>query len=174
MKKIAITVIIVTFVFALTSLCFAADEVQIKGIVTKINGSQITIKDDKGKETTIEGNAHSIKVGDKILVSVIIYLQAQQRNITAGEIDFLTKQCLVDSADVDMIKQLSNNAQANILKWIAAQDCKRLTPFKSTRNYYRQLKPGVKLTTPPAGWDFDWLTDEEYLRYVDILNKAPL
>jgi len=174
MKKIVVTLIVLTFVFTLANLSLAANEFHVTGTVTKINGNQITIKDDKGKETTVEGDTNGIKAGDKVILSITINLQNRQRELTAEEIDFLTKQCLIDRADVDMIKQLSNNAQANILKWTAAKDCKKLTPLKATRNYYRQLKPGVKLPTPPATWDFDYLTEEEFLRYVDILDKAPL
>jgi hypothetical protein len=174
MKKIVITIIVVVFFFTLASPSIAADAYQTKGIVTKINGNQITIKDDKGKETTFEGITSGIKAGDRVTIAVTIYLQDRQRELTAEEIDFLTKQCLIDRADVDMIKQLSNNAQANILKWTVAKDCKKLTPFKASREYYRMLKPGSRLPLPPAGWDFDWLTDDEYLRFVDILQKAPI
>ena len=174
MKKIAVTVIALIFAFLAASLSFAANEFQIKGTVTKINGNQITIKDDKGKETIVEGDTNGIKAGDKVILTVTINLQNRQRELTAEEIDFLTKQCLIDRDDVDMIKQLSNNAQAQILKWASAKDCKKFTPLKATRNYYRQLKPGIKLPTPPATWDFDYLTEEEFLRYVNILNKAPL
>jgi hypothetical protein len=174
MKKVVITTIAVVFAFTVASLSFAADAYQTKGTVTKINGNQITIKDEKGKETTFEGFTSGIKAGDKVLVAVTIYLQESQRELTAEEIDFLTKQCLIDRADVDMIKQLSNNAQANILKWTAAKDCKKLTPLKASREYYKKLKPGSRLPLPPPGWDFDWLTDEEYLRFVDILQKAPI
>jgi hypothetical protein len=174
MKKIAVTVIALTFVFALANLSFAANDYQTKGIVTKINGNQITIKDDKGKETTIEGNANGIKAGDKILVTVTInQLYHRQKELTAEEIDFLTKQCLIDRADVDMIKQLSNNVQANILTWTAAKDCTKFAPFKASRAYYRKLGYDKVVPLPPVGWNISYLTNEEYKRYIDILDKAP-
>ncbi len=169
MKKIAVTVIALTFVFTIASLGFAEDEFQMKGIVTKINGNQITIKDDKGKEITVEGNANYIKVGIPILLFGQIL-----RALTTEDVEFLTKQCQVSQADVDIIPQLPKEGQAGISKWAAAKDCKKLTPFKATRNYYRQLKPGARLPMPPAGWDFNYLTAEEFLRYSEMLEKAPL
>jgi hypothetical protein len=174
MKKILLLSIALTFVFALANLSFAANEYQTKGIVTKINGNQITIKDDKGKETTFEGNANGIKAGDKILVTVIInQLYDRQRELTAEEIEFLTKQCLIDRADVDIIKQLSNNAQANILMWTAAKDCTKFAPFKASRAYYRKLAYDKAIPLAPVGWNINYLTSEEYKRYIDILDKAP-
>jgi uncharacterized membrane protein len=174
MKKIAVTIIVITFVFALANLSFAANEFQTRGIVTKINGNQITIKDDKGKETTIEGNASGIKAGDKILVTVTInQLYDRQRELTAEEKDFLTRQCLIDRADVEMIKQLSNNDQANILQWTAAKDCKKLTPFKVSREYYRKIGYDKAIPLAPAGWSINYLRKEEFERYLDILDKAP-
>jgi uncharacterized membrane protein len=169
MKKIAVTVIALTFVFTVASLSFAANEFQMKGIITKINGNQITIKDDKGKEITVESNVSYIKVGNPIL----LYGQIL-RPLTAEDIEFLTKQCQVAQVDVDIIPQLQKEGQADISKWAAAKDCKKLTPFKATRNYYRQLKPGARLPMPPAGWSFEYLTEEEFLRYSEILEKAPL
>ena len=174
MKKIAVTIIAITFIFALASLSFAANEFQTKGVVTRINGNQITIKDDQGKETTVAGNANGIKAGDKINVTVTInQLYDRQRELTAEEIDFLTKQCLIDRADVDIIKQLSNNTQADILKWIAAKDCKKFTAFKASREYYRKLSYDKAIPLPPVGWNTPYLTGEEFKRYLDILDKAP-
>ena len=37
-----------------------------KGKVTRINGNPITITDDKGKKTTVEGSVNDIKVGDAV------------------------------------------------------------------------------------------------------------
>jgi len=174
MEKISVTVIALTFVFCVASLSFAANEFQTKGIITKINGNQITIKDDKGKETTIEGDAHGIKAGDEILVSVTINrLYGRQKELTAEEIDFLTKQCFIDRADVDIIKILSDSQQAKILQWTAAKDCKMLAPFKATREYYRKLGYGKAIPLAPAGWGINYLTKEEFERYTDILEKAP-
>jgi hypothetical protein len=174
MKKIYAIFTIFAIFFALASLGFAANEFQTKGIVTRINGNQITIKDDQGKETTVAGNATGIKAGDKINVMVTInQLYDRQRELAAEEIDFLTKQCLIDRADVDMIKQLSNNTQADILKWLAAKDCKKFTSFKASREYYRKLGYDKAIPLAPAGWSINHLTEKEFARYLDILDKAP-
>jgi hypothetical protein len=169
MKKILVLIMALTFVFCVANLSFAADEFQIKGIVTQINGNQITIKDDKGKEICVEGSLSYIKVGDRVqLFGQII------RTLTAQDVEFLTKQCQVPQADIDIIPQLQKDGQAEISKWVAAKDCKKLTPFKDSRKYYRQLKFNERLTLPPPGWNYIYLTVDEFLRYNDILEKAPL
>ncbi len=89
------------------------------------------------------------------------------------EEEFLKVQCGVIADDVKVIPSLSSDTQSRIKAWIAAKDCRKLVPLKNTRDYFRSLQPGKKLPTPPAGWDYDFLTDQEFLRYTDILNKAP-
>jgi hypothetical protein len=173
MKKIAVTIIAFIFIFVLANLSFAANEFHAKGIVTKIDGNQITIKDDQGKETTVTGDAKGIKIGDKVNVTVTINRLDRQRQLTMEEIDFLTKQCLIDRADIDIIKHFDNIVQANILKWTVDKDCKKLTPFKVSREYYRKLGYDKPIPLAPAGWDIAYFTSEEFKRYVDIIEKAP-
>ena len=74
MKKAALAAIAVIFVFALVKFSFAANDFEIKGTVTQINGNRITIKDNQSKEVSILGNANGIKVGDKVFVNVLIQL----------------------------------------------------------------------------------------------------
>ncbi|MBT9171243.1 MAG: hypothetical protein DDT18_01615 [Actinobacteria bacterium] len=63
-KKILVLLIAVMFTLGVVSLGFAAD---VKGTLTKIDGKKVTVKDDKGKETTVEvKDAAGAKVGDKV------------------------------------------------------------------------------------------------------------
>lgn len=67
-KRILVLLIAVLFTLGVVSLGFAAD-VDVKGTVTKIDGKKITVKDNKGKETTVEvKNTGGVKVGDKVTV----------------------------------------------------------------------------------------------------------
>ncbi len=64
MKKILVLLIALVFTFGVVGLSFAAD---VKGTVTKVEGKKITIKDDKGKETTVEvKDTADAKAGDKV------------------------------------------------------------------------------------------------------------
>lgn len=173
MKKIAFaSMIAVLFVFILVDFSFAADVFQIKGTVTQINGDQITIKDNQGKEVSIVGNASGIKIGDKILVDISIKPD-NVRQLTGEEKDFLTKQCLIDSSDLDIIRELGHDTQAQVMNWVAARDCGKFASLKASRNYYKSLKPGARIPLAPAGWNISWLTDKEFQRYLEILDKAP-
>jgi hypothetical protein len=174
MKKIAIAVIAFTFIFFAANLSFAENEFQLKGIVIKINGNQLTIKDDKGKETTVEGNANDIKVGDPILLKGQIFKGGSLRTkLTTQDVEFLTKQCSIDRADVNVIPQLEEQARMNLFSWIDGKDCKLFREFKASRAYYKQLKPKARLPLPPAGWDTHYLTDAEFNKYSDIIANAP-
>lgn len=61
MKKFAVMIIAVTFIFCLSGLSFA-------DTITKIEGNKITLMDDTGKTKTIESNTKGLKVGDKVRV----------------------------------------------------------------------------------------------------------
>lgn len=63
MKKVLIMTIATAFVFGLASLAFAE-------MITRIVGSQITVRDATGNEKTIESNAKGLKVGDKVKLTV--------------------------------------------------------------------------------------------------------
>jgi len=63
-QKILVLLIAVMFTIGVVSLGFAAD---VKGTVAKIDGKKITVKDNKGKETTVEvKDTAGAKVGDKV------------------------------------------------------------------------------------------------------------
>ncbi|MGD0279644.1 MAG: hypothetical protein ABSC11_10090 [Smithella sp.] len=173
MKKTALAAIAVIFVFTLVKFGFAANDYEIKGTVTQINGNQITIKDNQGKEVSIAGNANGIKAGDKVFVNVSIRPQESPRKLTADEKDYLTKQCLIDSSDLDIIPELSHDSQAQVLNWVTARDCSKFASFKTSREYYRKLRIDAVVPLPPVGWSLSWLTDKEYQHYLDILNNAP-
>ncbi len=82
----------------------------------------------------------------------------------------LLPQCQVPQADINIIGQLSPDAQALIASW---KTCSQTAPFTASRDYYRRLKPKTRIPLPPAGWDTAFLTDEEFVRYADIIANAP-
>jgi hypothetical protein len=172
MKKAALAAIAVIFVFALVKFSFAANDFEIKGTVTQINGNRITIKDNQSKEVSILGNANGIKVGDKVFVNVLIQLD-NPRKLTVEEKDFLIKQCFVDPADLDIISELNPNNQTTVLNGASTRDCSKIASFKASREYYKKLKPNATVPLTPVGWNISWLTDKEYQHYIDILNNAP-
>ncbi len=64
MKKILVLLVALVFALGVVGLSFAAD---VKGTVTKVEGKNVTVKDDKGKETTVEvKDTAGAKVGDKV------------------------------------------------------------------------------------------------------------
>ena len=65
MKKLFVILMAIVFTVAVAGMSFAAD---IKGTISQIEGSKITVKAADGKETTIEGDARGLKVGDKVVV----------------------------------------------------------------------------------------------------------
>lgn len=174
MKRHVLILIAIMLFFCLENMAYAENEVQLKGTVTKLNGNQITIKDDKGGEITIESSAGSIKVGDIILIKgEIIKVGAFRTALNAQDVYFLTKQCQVDSVDVNVIPQLEKQTMMKLISWVDKRDCKLMEPFKASRAYFRQLKPKSKLPLPPAGWDTNYLTDKEFEQYTDIIANAP-
>ncbi len=174
MKKTAVAIIVMTFFLAIASQCFAGNDFEIKGIVTEINGNQIKIKDDNGEEMTIDGSVDYLKVGDPILLKGEIFnLRSSQIELTTEDVDFLKNQCNMEQVDVDVIPQLDGRTQAEISEWIAAKDCKKLTPLKVSRDYYRQLSLDKVIPLAPAGWDIAYLTDAEWRNYLEILENAP-
>ncbi|MGP8154080.1 MAG: hypothetical protein ACLQBQ_08060 [Smithella sp.] len=174
MKKVLVLIMALFFAFGWAISGFAENEFQIKGVVAKINGNQITIKDDKGKEISLEGSLSDINVGDPILLNVQISKEVKMRTqLTAQEIEFLTKQCLIEQADVNIIPLLKDKDRGKLISWIDKRDCRSLDAFKASRAYYRKLKPNSAIPLAPAGWNIDYITDAEFQNYVNILNGAP-
>ena len=65
MKKVLVVLVAIVFTVAVAGISFAAD---MKGAISKIEGNKITVKAADGKETTVEGDAKTLKVGDKVVV----------------------------------------------------------------------------------------------------------
>jgi len=65
MKKVLVVLVAILFTVAVAGISFAAD---VKGVISKIEGNKITVKAADGKETTVEGDAKGLKVGDKVVV----------------------------------------------------------------------------------------------------------
>lgn len=66
-RSIIALAIAIIFTFGVATMGLAAAEV--KGTITKIDGKKVSIKDDKGKETTVEAKeVKDIKVGDKVTI----------------------------------------------------------------------------------------------------------
>ena len=123
--------------------------------------------------------ADELKHYDEILKSYPPYVEKSpaQANLelTSAEKDTLKQECQIPQEDIDVISQFMPEVRANISRWLTVKDYRKLVPLKQTRDYYRKLisQPGQKLPTPPATWDIDYLTEEEFLNYCNILNHAP-
>jgi hypothetical protein len=171
MRRIALAAIAVILVFSLANFSFAANDFQIKGTVTKINGKQITIKDYQGKDINVESNVSGIKVNDAVLLKGTLF--SLRTKLEPQEIDFLVNQCSVDRNDVNVIEKLEEQTRINLMSFIDKKDCRLFNEFKASRAYFRQLKPKTKLPLPPAGWSTYFLTDEEFEQYSNIIANAP-
>ena len=74
MKTKTIAVLLAVLIFAITSVrpVFSAhkDEATVKGIVTKIEISEleITVKDEKGAEKKVKTKDASFKAGDRVII----------------------------------------------------------------------------------------------------------
>jgi len=70
-KRLITLLMAAVFALGLVSLAFSAQEV--KGTVVKIEGNQLTIKDDMGKELTVEvpdpKAIENLKIGDRVVVT---------------------------------------------------------------------------------------------------------
>lgn len=66
-KSIIALAIAIIFTLGVATMGLAAAEV--KGTITKIDGKKVTVKDDKGKEATVEvKEVKDVKVGDKVTI----------------------------------------------------------------------------------------------------------
>ena len=69
-KRLIVLLMAAVFTFGVVGLSLAAEEV--KGTVTKIEGTAVTIKDDTGGQTVVEvkdqKSLMDIQVGDKVSV----------------------------------------------------------------------------------------------------------
>ena len=76
MKKTALAAIAVILVFTLAKFSFAASDFEIKGTVTKINGNQITIKDNQGEEYPYQA---TLIVSGLAIKFLLMYLYVRRR-----------------------------------------------------------------------------------------------
>ncbi|NTU43558.1 MAG: hypothetical protein HGA78_11035 [Nitrospirales bacterium] len=64
MKKVLVLFVSLVFAIGVAGISFAAD---VKGTVSKVEGTKITVKDAAGKESTVEvKDAAGVKAGDKV------------------------------------------------------------------------------------------------------------
>jgi hypothetical protein len=94
--------------------------------------------------------------------------------INPQDVEFLTKQCGIDNADIDVIRKLKVETREYLYALITKRDCKGLEPFKATREYLKKFNPPPdKSPFPPKGFKNDFLTEEES-KYIDDINMRIL
>lgn len=93
--------------------------------------------------------------------------------LTSDDVRFLSDQCHMDRSDIDIIPRLEKKVQPKLFARIAMRDCNLLSSYKTSREYYRQLKPNTRIPMSPAGWSIDYLTKDEFKKYEEILDSAP-
>jgi ankyrin repeat protein len=93
--------------------------------------------------------------------------------LSESDVTFLAEQCHLEKSDIDSIPKLDANTQKKLFARISLKDCKLLAGFKTTKEYYRSLKPNSRIPMPPAGNDLHYLTEEEFKNYQKILDEAP-
>ena len=106
-------------------------------------------------------------------LSVYYFLPRANAELSDADKNFLLNQCQVSQADIDIIPKLDKDTQAKISAWIAAKDCNELVSFKETRDYYRRvlkLKPGESLPHAPSRLNWDYVTNDEFVNYANILK----
>jgi hypothetical protein len=82
MKTKAIIAMFVAIIFTLgvVGLGFAAE---VKGTITKIDGNKVTLKDDMGKEQTVDvKDAKGLKVGEKVDIKDGVVVPAKKKAAT--------------------------------------------------------------------------------------------
>jgi hypothetical protein len=111
-----------------------------------------------------------------MLITVIlpaVYAE-EPTKLTKQDIEFLTKQCHVDQADVDVISKLNQNGRNDLYTRIATRNCQLLEPFKATREFLGKYTPAPEnAPKPPKGYNTDYLTKEEY-DYINSINNRML
>jgi hypothetical protein len=163
-EKIFVLTITITLVLSAASLSFGAGELKMEGKVGRINGNEVTISDGKGKEQTVESRTTEIKVGDTVTLRIDAPEQALDIKLSPQDIEFLTKECQIDPADVNVIPKLLSWTDADLYIQGRSRKCHLLEPFKNTREYLRKLTPPPEkppFPLPPKGYNRKYLTDEE-------------
>lgn len=143
-------------------------------------GADINATDNKGKTAFYYAQANANQGVMDVLVKAGAnggkMPEAPPAKLTAADKQFLTSECKIGPSDIDAIPRLAAKTQQQLLSRIAMRNCTLLNSFKAVRNYYNSLKPKEALKMPPADWgDADmYLTEEEFNRYVKIMQEAPL
>jgi|GEM_PF-1263561 len=143
-------------------------------------GADINATDNKGKTAFYYAQANANQAVMEALVKAEAnggkMPDAPPAQLTAEDKQFLTSECKIEPSDIDVIPKLAAKTQQQLVSQIAMRDCTLLNTFKAVRNYYNSLKPKKALKMPPADWVYadTYLTEEEYNRYVKIMEEAPL
>jgi ankyrin repeat protein len=142
-------------------------------------GADINATDNKGKTAFYYAQANANQAVMEALVKAGAnegkIPEAPPAKLSAADKQFLTSKCKIEPSDIDVIPKLAANTQQQLLSQIAMRNCTLLNSFKSVRNYYNSLKPKVSLPLPPGDWGYAeiYLTEEEFNRYVKIMQEAP-
>ncbi len=162
-------------IFLITAtLSSAENEVQLKGTVTRIDGSKVTIRDGSNRETVLDGWLAGIKVGDPVLVKGQLFKSISERTAPNAQDSAFLKRCLIERADVDVIPRLDKDARDRIFLWIDSGDCEKLKPFKVTREFLKKYTPPPdSAQMPPKGYDSQFLTADEQ-NHISEVNKRIL
>ena len=143
-------------------------------------GADVNAMDSKGRTAFYYAQANANQGVMEVLVKAGAnggkMPEATPSEITAADKQFLTGECKIDQSDIDVIPKLDAKTQQMLLSRIAMRNCTLLSSFKAVRNYYKSLKPKERLPMPTGDWVHAdiYLTDEEFNRYVKIMEEAPL
>jgi hypothetical protein len=67
MKKLFFLMVALAFIIGIPCIGFTASD-EFSGVVTKISGDKVTVKDAKGQEKTVTTNSKALKVGEKVMI----------------------------------------------------------------------------------------------------------
>jgi ankyrin repeat protein len=142
-------------------------------------GADVNAMDNKGRTAFYYAQANANQGVMEVLVKAGAnggkMPEAAPAGLTAADKQFLTGECKIEQSDIDVIPKLDAKTQQMLLSRIAMRNCTLLNSFNAVRNYYRSLKPKERLPMPSGDWvNADiYLTDEEFNRYVKIMQEAP-
>ena len=173
MKRLITVAVVVMSVLSSAIVASAQYKFTVKGKVTAVKANQVTVTDDAGQVIVVEGDSSGIKLGDRVLFVEGKPVTNVRTQLTPAELAFLKDQCKIDEADANVIPQLSSARRQSLFAKIEKRDCQLLGGFKASRTYYHSLDYGKAIPLAPAGWSIDDLTQAEFKRYTDILEKAP-
>jgi ankyrin repeat protein len=142
-------------------------------------GADINATDNKGQTVFYYAQANANQGVMEVLVKAGAnggkMPEAPPAELTAADKQFLTSECKIEPSDIDAIPRLATKTQQQLLSRIAMRNCTLLNSFKAVRIYYNSLKPKEALKMPPGDWVHAdiYLTEEEFNRYVKIMQEAP-